>query len=308
MGHIMSTLGILALISGCSEKAEVEDYSNGKETEVKKSDDQGGKTQINDETYDDSSELLEADEEAVLPVNVTGAFLFCQESGKDKYGCNVMVDKKGRKKAIRVKLDLWADEIIWSYHSPEFTVEKEENTGYYHVEFSFEDDVDEITATNVKLELLDFKGTKTPSDYVISSPLGNLKGSSLVEKNSLLPEVLNIYVKGVGSFGTEPDPDASIVKLPTVNDYRATDGCYIACYTKDSENWVYAVSDEIGVMGMVRVQGYYEQGGSVCRPKGFETADISALASFKDLCDNNLNNCQDQSCWAGGDTRGFLYK
>lgn len=116
----------------------------------------------------------------------------------------------------------------------------------------------------------------------------------------LLPPDFSVYVHGDGVVN-HPAPGHKEKKLPTLNLFAGAPGCYLACYTKDKQNSVYSVGGGIYVAGQVRVPGKYVN--RVCRPSGFETADVSAEQKFKDLC-RKIQGCKD--CWAGGDTGGWF--
>lgn len=257
---------------------------------------------------DSAESLADDDEVAVPPENVTGSYLTCGpiDGEEESMGCNLAARYK--KEVVKVKLDRWASDIVWGSQTEEdVDIDVEEDVSGYHAVFSvspkkaaekvFKD-------LRVKLELIE-SDENEEADYVLSSAIANLQGRG---DSQLLPDEVDIYVDEDGGFGTKPDPDAELVKMPAVNDYTKMDGCYIACYSKNKKRGLYTVGDDIFVMGMVRVQGFYETGSSVCRPKDYEDADISAEKSFKDLCDDMLDYCSKRSCWAGGDTRGFLYK
>ncbi len=116
----------------------------------------------------------------------------------------------------------------------------------------------------------------------------------------LLPADFSVFVRG-DSVVNHPAPGHAAKRLPTLNLFTDAPGCYLACYTRDKNRSVYSVGGGIYVAGQVRVSGKYEN--RICRPSGFETADVSALQKFKDLC-RKIEGCQD--CWAGGDTGGWF--
>ncbi|MGD1941624.1 MAG: hypothetical protein ACFB0G_09950 [Leptolyngbyaceae cyanobacterium] len=94
-------------------------------------------------------------------------------------------------------------------------------------------------------------------------------------------------------------------QVPTVNDFTGAPGCYIAAYSQDAQQGVYAVGEGVYLMGQLRVPGTYQ--GSICQPTGYEDQDISAENIFKELFDEKLSPaCSNRSCWAGGDTGGFV--
>jgi hypothetical protein len=124
-------------------------------------------------------------------------------------------------------------------------------------------------------------------------------------KNPLLKENFQVYVPADESYvinwpalGTTPRT------LPTINQYQEQDGCYVACYSRQSNNSVYTVGDGIYVMGLIRVQGSYSDRN--CIPTGFEGQNISVKNYFVNLCETHLpKSCIGAICWAGPDTGGF---
>lgn len=119
----------------------------------------------------------------------------------------------------------------------------------------------------------------------------------------MLPEKYYVYAGNDGVVNV-PYPGLKKVLLPTVNKYKESPGCYIACYSHDKSRAVYSVGGDIYVMGQVRVKGNYEN--RICLPEGYESADISALDLFKKICNENISNCSNGGCWAGGDTGGWF--
>lgn len=117
----------------------------------------------------------------------------------------------------------------------------------------------------------------------------------------LLPEDFTVFVQG-DQVVNHPAPGHTARRLPTVNVFKGSPGCYLACYTRNKASSIYSVGGGIYVAGQVRVSGKYQD--RVCRPKGFETADVSAAQKFKDLCAKHIAGCK--GCWAGGDTGGWF--
>lgn len=106
-----------------------------------------------------------------------------------------------------------------------------------------------------------------------------------------------------------PNPNTTLLPdnfyIPTINSFTRTPGCYVVAYSHTAENSAYPIGNGIYVMGLVRVPGHYV--GQICLPDGYETEDISHLEIFKDLFDYSLPTaCRNRSCWAGGNTGGFL--
>ncbi len=118
----------------------------------------------------------------------------------------------------------------------------------------------------------------------------------------LLPESFRVYVRG-NTVINHPQPGFQERVLPTVNDFRGAPGCYVACYSRNSQGSAYGVGGGIHVVGQVRVPGRYE--GRVCLPDRYGRADISAQPGIQELCKASIPACGDQ-CWGGGDTGGWF--
>ena len=119
----------------------------------------------------------------------------------------------------------------------------------------------------------------------------------------LLPETFEVYVHGETVIN-HPDEGFSEVALPTVNLYKGSPGCYIACYSQREEHSVYPAGKNIYLMGQVRVAGKYA--GRICEPTNFAGKDISGHDPFKALCNEKIPSCAGAHCWAGGDTGGWF--
>lgn len=125
----------------------------------------------------------------------------------------------------------------------------------------------------------------------------------LTPTQTLLPEPYAVFTDGATVLN-HPQPGFTEVSLPTVNLYKGTPGCYIACYSHQKDNSVYPVGDNIYVMGQVRVAGKYA--ARVCEPTNFAGKDISANDTFKAICSEKIETCKAAHCWAGGDTGGWF--
>lgn len=121
-------------------------------------------------------------------------------------------------------------------------------------------------------------------------------------ESQLLPENFAVYVNGYTVIN-HPARGFQRKVLPTVNDFRGTPGCYVACYSHDEQRGVYPVSNSIFVMGQVRVPGRYE--ARVCLPDRYGRSDISAAQGIKELCKASIPDCG-TGCWGGGDTGGWF--
>ncbi len=119
----------------------------------------------------------------------------------------------------------------------------------------------------------------------------------------LLPEAFPVYVNEMVVIN---HPEVNFIEkvLPTINLYKGTPGCYIACYSHQEQNSVFPVGDQIYVMGQVRIAGKYAVRN--CEPTNFAGKDISANDIFKAICNEKIKACEGAHCWAGGDTGGWL--
>lgn len=115
----------------------------------------------------------------------------------------------------------------------------------------------------------------------------------------LLPEDYKVFVRN-STVVNHPAPGYQEKVFPTANVFRGKPGCYLACYSR--QGGVYSVGGGIFAAGQIRVEGRYVN--RICRPRGFEEADVSAVESFKKLCNAKVPGCKD--CWAGGDTGGWF--
>jgi len=121
--------------------------------------------------------------------------------------------------------------------------------------------------------------------------------------STLLPEGFYVYVGDNGSVVNWPIPGYEQRPMPTINKYPGPDGGYIVCYSRNKEGSVYSVSDDVYVMGQIRLQGQYI--GRVFHPQGYDNQDISAVQELKDLCNQTFPACKG-SGWAGGDSGGWF--
>ena len=119
----------------------------------------------------------------------------------------------------------------------------------------------------------------------------------------LLPEPYAVFTDGTTVLN-HPEAGFTEVLLPTINLYKGTPGCYIACYSHQKANSVYPVEGGVYVMGQVRVAGKYA--GRVCEPINFAGKDISGNDTFKAMCNEKIEACKAAHCWAGGDTGGWF--
>lgn len=131
-----------------------------------------------------------------------------------------------------------------------------------------------------------------------------VSAQQMVDPNQqLLPDTFSVYVNG-DTVINHPNNGFMERQLPTVNLYKGYPGCYIACYSRQRDNAVYAVADNMYVLGQVRIAGKYV--GRICEPTNFAGKDISAEDVFKSICNDKILQCQGNHCWAGGDTGGWF--
>lgn len=77
--------------------------------------------------------------------------------------------------------------------------------------------------------------------------------------------------------------------------------CRITCFSHNAKSALYPLHQAgkpIYVKGSVMVPGT-RNARNICRPFGYEKADISALSEFKDICKVFVKSCGN-NCWAGG--------
>lgn len=135
------------------------------------------------------------------------------------------------------------------------------------------------------------------SGYALANPVLPLDANS-----TLLPNPYPVYVIENKSVINHSYPGASEVFLPTDNSYTEAPGCYIACYAHN--HGMYAVGQNIYVIGQIRVKGHYVN--RLCQPDGFLEQDLSKAHFFQMLCSKKLPACAGENCWAGGDTGGWF--
>lgn len=119
----------------------------------------------------------------------------------------------------------------------------------------------------------------------------------------VLPDPFPVYRIG-DRVVNWPAPGSQTVKLPTRNVYRGPGGGYVACYSHRKAGSAYGVGGDVFVVGQVRLRGAYN--GRIFQPAGYRGVDISASPHFKQVCTQALAACQDNACWAGGDTGGWF--
>lgn len=119
-----------------------------------------------------------------------------------------------------------------------------------------------------------------------------------------LPNEFKIYIRPTGKVSSNPSLDSTPKILPTPIDYEGFYGCYVACYSANSEGAIYSIAQDINVVGLIRVEGQYK--GSQCiayayqDKEGKEEPKAEELAA---LCTKHFASaCADNSCWANGDT------
>jgi len=119
----------------------------------------------------------------------------------------------------------------------------------------------------------------------------------------LLPEDFTVYVSG-NSVVNWPAPGYVAKRLPTFNHYSKADGGYIAIYTHQPNGAVYPVTDDIYVIGQIRVKGNYQ--GRILVPQGYAMGDnITQDPELVRLAESYFPHFTGQ-LWVGGDTGGWL--
>ncbi|HET6344171.1 MAG TPA: hypothetical protein VFH51_04520 [Myxococcota bacterium] len=125
-----------------------------------------------------------------------------------------------------------------------------------------------------------------------------------IASNSILSSDFTVYTDG-HTVINQPGPGLEEKPFPTINDFTGNPGCYVACYSRNEAESVYAVASDVFVIGQIRVPGEYRR--RVCQPRGLHDQDISANRDMKAKCSEALpDGCSDDSCWTGGDTGGWF--
>lgn len=138
------------------------------------------------------------------------------------------------------------------------------------------------------------------SSVLISMSLITTSLYAIEPNNILLPNPFPVYTNG-NVVINHAYPGFVKKELPINNDYNKNPGCYMACYSHDGKNAVYAVSKNIFVLGMIRIPGKYSK--RICIP------DITPKQNYQNyplptICNRSFKSCGN-SCWVGGDTAGF---
>jgi hypothetical protein len=135
---------------------------------------------------------------------------------------------------------------------------------------------------------------------LISAPtFADLGGSNQI----LLSEPFSVYTDGTTVIN-HPEQGFTETLLPTINLYKGNPGCYIACYSRQKDNAIYSIGDNIYVLGQVRIAGKYNI--NRCEPTNFAGKDISADATFKTICSEKIEACTGGHCWADGETGAWF--
>lgn len=124
-------------------------------------------------------------------------------------------------------------------------------------------------------------------------------------KNYFLPSDFKVYVNTFTKEEINHPEEGYIEKiLPTHNHYQENDGGYVAIYTREKEQGIYSVGDEIYVAGQIRVKGQYIN--RVFYPEGYIEGDnITQDSEILEIC-NKYFPALKNKMWIGGDTGGWF--
>lgn len=124
-----------------------------------------------------------------------------------------------------------------------------------------------------------------------------------------LPDDIKVYYSAKTGLTHKAAPGAKADVLPTNNDYTASPGCYIACYSNHkvaAKLGAYPVDNNTYIMGQVRVKGHYRDG--ICIPSGFEGKSIHNAKDLKESCEKSFPAmCEKESCTVNGKTSHWFY-
>ena len=247
-------------------------------------------------------------EDVSPPANITGTYLFCDHQdnateGSVNLDCRVTDENAGEKLVLS---NYFTQPTFYFQPLADATIAIESIVGGqsdpYHVRLVFKAAEGQVSSETLELFRLMFRAsprTQEQSGMVLAArtPFS----SALADQ---LPEQFVVYVSD-GVVINQPQIGFEPRILPTVNHtYQPLDGCYIACYSNSPEQAAYAITEDIFVMGQLRVQGSYE--GRICRPLGIDPdVDLAGVETIKAACNENIPACAGDLCWGGGDTGGW---
>lgn len=245
------------------------------------------------------------------PVPITGSYLHCEINDKEiattkraEVGCRVD-DGKSLQKVDLAEAYRTANFLYQIPANPSVSVSAAPAPvdSPFHVLYSFQTTAEALPREALENFLVMFRAnprTAQANQFVFSARLAKAHAPAL-----LLPDNFSVYFAN-GTIINNPAPGFERRILPTVNHtYPAIDGCYIACYSNSAAGSVYAIEENIYVMGQVRVKGYYS--GRLCQGDSFQgSPNIAEIQEYKAACGKYVAACSGNICWGGNDTGGWF--
>ncbi|MFW7380828.1 MAG: hypothetical protein ACOH5I_18580 [Oligoflexus sp.] len=238
-----------------------------------------------------------------IPVNISGSYLFCDESEA----------QAAHQIRCKVANSLAAPKEDLNNYAPDWRFEVQEISSEGIAISALEETVDSDWHFTAELAgadagLLKDIALKTQVRLsLLQSDTGALQFSAALPggfSNGRLPEDFRIFYGALG-VSSSPYPSARERILPTSNlSYPDLDGCYMACYSNNSDQAVYQVGPDIYVKGQFRVQGAYQ--GRICQIPGREEENLVEAIDLREKCGELIQSCGPNECWAGGDTGGWF--
>src|SRR5437868_5802912 len=103
---------------------------------------------------------------------------------------------------------------------------------------------------------------------------------------AVLPDDLKMYYSNKAGLSKTNFKGATEKTIPTNNEYTDNPGCYVSCQSKNSKEGIYHVSDNVYMMGQIRVAGHFMNG--LCVPKGYESKDLRRSKEFREQCEKSF--------------------
>ncbi|MCE2993357.1 MAG: hypothetical protein ACK5WS_04530 [Alphaproteobacteria bacterium] len=119
-------------------------------------------------------------------------------------------------------------------------------------------------------------------------------------KNYILPEETRMYLSESGDLAeVQIDSSYREIVVPMINYYKGEGGCYLVCYSVDSDHSAYPLGNGNYVVGQIRMDGKYF--GSKCVSK------VAVNFDAMDVCHDFFSNqCFANSCWIGSETGAWF--
>lgn len=141
-------------------------------------------------------------------------------------------------------------------------------------------------------------------------PLCSVQATTMKPDDMRLPDDIKVYYSKKVGLTNHAVKGAKAEVLPTNNEYTASPGCYIACYSSNKDIapklGAYPVDGNTYIMGQVRVKGHYRDG--LCVPSGYENKSVHGSKEMKEACEKSFPAmCEKGTCTVNGKTSQWFY-